>query len=139
MVVVNERDDLADDVAQASEAAVIDVRGLVMRYGPVQVLDGVDFTAARGEVLALLGPNGAGKTSTIEILEGFRMRSAGEVSVLGWIRPEPGSTGGRVSGSCCSPGATTASGRCVSCSVTWAATTRRTRPHSVPARVTLTS
>jgi ABC-2 type transport system ATP-binding protein len=62
---------------------VIDVRGLRMRYGSVDVLDGVDFTAARGEVLVLLGPNGAGKTTCIEILEGFRMRSAGEVSVLG--------------------------------------------------------
>ncbi|MFD2419517.1 ABC transporter ATP-binding protein [Amycolatopsis pigmentata] len=54
-----------------------------MRYGTNDVLKGVDFTARRGEVLALLGPNGAGKTTTIEILEGFRMRSAGEVSVLG--------------------------------------------------------
>jgi len=54
-----------------------------MRYGSTEVLNGVDFTAHRGEVLALLGPNGAGKTTTIEILEGFRMRSAGHVSVLG--------------------------------------------------------
>jgi ABC-2 type transport system ATP-binding protein len=66
-----------------SEDPVIDVRGLRMRYGPVDVLDRVEFTAHRGEVLVLLGPNGAGKTTTIEILEGFRMRSAGEVSVLG--------------------------------------------------------
>jgi ABC-2 type transport system ATP-binding protein len=62
---------------------VIDVRDLRMRYGAKDVLDGVSFTAHRGEVLALLGPNGAGKTTTIEILEGFRMRSAGQVSVLG--------------------------------------------------------
>jgi ABC-2 type transport system ATP-binding protein len=54
-----------------------------MRYGTKDVLTGVSFSAHRGEVLALLGPNGAGKTTTIEILEGFRMRSAGEVSVLG--------------------------------------------------------
>jgi ABC-2 type transport system ATP-binding protein len=54
-----------------------------MHYGPAQVLRGVEFTARAGEVLALLGPNGAGKTTTIEILEGFRMRSAGEVRVLG--------------------------------------------------------
>src|ERR671911_670323 len=68
----------------AEEAgAVIDVRGLRMRYGSVDVLKGVEFAARRGEVLALLGPNGAGKTTTIEILEGFRMRSAGEVRVLG--------------------------------------------------------
>ncbi|WP_221456469.1 ABC transporter ATP-binding protein [Saccharothrix tamanrassetensis] len=54
-----------------------------MRYGTVDVLHGVDFTAERGEVVALLGPNGAGKTTTIEILEGFRMPSAGQVRVLG--------------------------------------------------------
>lgn len=54
-----------------------------MRYGTVDVLDGVDVRARRGEVLALLGPNGAGKTTTVEILEGFRRRSAGEVRVLG--------------------------------------------------------
>ncbi|MGI5211901.1 ABC transporter ATP-binding protein [Plantactinospora sp. CA-290183] len=54
-----------------------------MRYGTTDVLTGVSFTARPGEVLALLGPNGAGKTTTIEILEGFRMRSAGEVTVLG--------------------------------------------------------
>src|SRR5689334_5581040 len=62
---------------------VLDVRDLRMRYGSTDVLDGVSFTARTGEVLALLGPNGAGETTTIEILEGFRMRSAGEVSVLG--------------------------------------------------------
>lgn len=62
---------------------VLQVRDLQMSYGSSQVLKGVDFTARRGEVLALLGPNGAGKTTTIEILEGFRGRSAGEVDVLG--------------------------------------------------------
>jgi len=54
-----------------------------MRYGPVDVLDGVAFSVERGEVVTLLGPNGAGKTTTIEILEGFREPSAGEVSVFG--------------------------------------------------------
>ncbi|MEU3606819.1 ABC transporter ATP-binding protein [Streptomyces sp. NPDC035033] len=54
-----------------------------MNYGSTAVLHGVDFRVARGEVVALLGPNGAGKTTTIEILEGFRLRSAGEVRVLG--------------------------------------------------------
>jgi ABC-2 type transport system ATP-binding protein len=67
----------------AGEGVVIDVRGLRMRYGSVDVLRGVEFVARRGEVLVLLGPNGAGKTTTIEILEGFRIRSAGEVRVLG--------------------------------------------------------
>jgi ABC-2 type transport system ATP-binding protein len=54
-----------------------------MRYGTREVLDGVDLDVRRGEVLALLGPNGAGKSTTIEILEGFRRRSGGRVSVLG--------------------------------------------------------
>ncbi|MBR7834546.1 ABC transporter ATP-binding protein [Actinospica durhamensis] len=62
---------------------VLDVCDLRMRYGKVDVLTGVSFTARRGEVLVLLGPNGAGKTTTIEVLEGFRLRSAGRVSVLG--------------------------------------------------------
>jgi ABC-2 type transport system ATP-binding protein len=62
---------------------VLDVSDLRMRYGQTDVLAGVSFAAGRGEVLALLGPNGAGKTTTIEIFEGFRMRSAGRVSVLG--------------------------------------------------------
>jgi ABC-2 type transport system ATP-binding protein len=62
---------------------VIDVRDLRMRYRSQEVLRGVDFTARRGEVVVLLGPNGAGKTTTIEVLEGFRMRSAGDVTVLG--------------------------------------------------------
>jgi ABC-2 type transport system ATP-binding protein len=69
-------------VAEAGEL-VLDVRELRMRYGQADVLDGVTFAARRGEVLTLLGPNGAGKTTTVEILEGFRMRSAGQVSVLG--------------------------------------------------------
>ncbi|WP_055715867.1 ABC transporter ATP-binding protein [Streptomyces torulosus] len=62
---------------------VIDVRDLRMRYRGQDVLKGVSFSCRRGEVVVLLGPNGAGKTTTIEVLEGFRMRSAGEVTVLG--------------------------------------------------------
>lgn len=69
---------------------VISVRDLRMRYGTQDVLDGVEFDVHRGEVIALLGPNGAGKTTTIEILEGFRARSGGEVRVLG----EDPATGG---------------------------------------------
>ena len=63
--------------------SVVEVRDLRMRYGTADVLDGVSFDVRRGEVITLLGPNGAGKTTTIEILEGFRIRSAGAVSVLG--------------------------------------------------------
>ena len=62
---------------------VLTVDGLRMRYGGTDVLHDVSFSARQGEVLALLGPNGAGKTTTIEILEGFRLRSAGRVDVLG--------------------------------------------------------
>src|SRR5580704_12362463 len=62
-----------------------EVRDLRMRYGTTDVLDGIDFDIRTGEVVALLGPNGAGKTTTIEILEGFRARSAGRVSVLGAV------------------------------------------------------
>ncbi|MFE3022827.1 ABC transporter ATP-binding protein [Nocardia tengchongensis] len=65
------------------EGVVLNVEKLRMRYGGTDVLHEVTFQARRGEVLVLLGPNGAGKTTTIEILEGFRARSAGGVSVLG--------------------------------------------------------
>jgi ABC-2 type transport system ATP-binding protein len=78
----------------AGDGTVLDVRDLRMRYGTNDVLKGVSFQAHRGEVLALLGPNGAGKTTTIEILEGFRMRSAGEVAVLG-VDPARGDEGWR--------------------------------------------
>ena len=61
----------------------IDVQGLVMRYDDFTAVDGVDLHVEEGEILAFLGPNGAGKTSTIEILEGFRDRTSGNVSVLG--------------------------------------------------------
>jgi ABC-2 type transport system ATP-binding protein len=61
----------------------IEVRGLRKRYGEFEAVRGVDFAVRRGEVFGLLGPNGAGKTTTVEILEGYRERTAGEVSVLG--------------------------------------------------------
>src|SRR4051794_22701263 len=67
----------------AHPQAAVTVTDLRMRYGSNDVLHGVTFTIQRGEVLVLLGPNGAGKTTTIEILEGFRLPSAGQVSVLG--------------------------------------------------------
>jgi ABC-2 type transport system ATP-binding protein len=69
--------------ASGHEDVAIDVDGLRMRYGATDVLHDVTFRARRGEVLCILGPNGAGKTTTIEILEGFRARSAGRVEVLG--------------------------------------------------------
>jgi ABC-2 type transport system ATP-binding protein len=63
--------------------SAISVRGLRKSYGDVEAVRGVDLEVAPGEVFALLGPNGAGKTTTVEILEGHRQRSAGEVRVLG--------------------------------------------------------
>jgi ABC-2 type transport system ATP-binding protein len=67
---------------RVSEAA-ISVRGLRKRYGDREVVRGIDLEVAPGEVFGFLGPNGAGKTTTVEILEGYRSRDAGEVSVLG--------------------------------------------------------
>jgi ABC-2 type transport system ATP-binding protein len=61
----------------------ISVRGLRKSYGGLEAVRGVDFDIAQGEVFGLLGPNGAGKTTTVEILEGYRTRDAGEVTVLG--------------------------------------------------------
>jgi len=66
-----------------SDAPAIEVRGLSKRYGEYEAVRGIDITVARGEVFGLLGPNGAGKTTTVEILEGYRARTAGSVSVLG--------------------------------------------------------
>ena len=65
------------------------VRDLQKRYGSFTAVDGVSFDIAEGETFALLGPNGAGKSTTIEILEGYRNRSGGEVSVLG-VDPQVG-------------------------------------------------
>ncbi len=62
---------------------VISVRGLRKSYGPVEAVRGVDLEVRQGEVFAFLGPNGAGKTTTVEILEGYRQRSGGDVEVLG--------------------------------------------------------
>jgi ABC-2 type transport system ATP-binding protein len=67
----------------ATSGPVIDAVDLRMRYGSADALRGVTVHVDRGEVVALLGPNGAGKTTTIEILEGFRPRSAGRAAVLG--------------------------------------------------------
>jgi ABC-2 type transport system ATP-binding protein len=61
----------------------IRVSGLRKRYGDFEAVRGVSFEVRRGEVFGLLGPNGAGKTTTVEILEGYRERSAGDVTVLG--------------------------------------------------------
>lgn len=67
----------------------ITVAGLRKSYGATEAVRGISFEVAEGEVFALLGPNGAGKTTTVEILEGYRSRDAGSVSVLG-MDPERG-------------------------------------------------
>lgn len=66
-----------------AESPAIAVKNLHKSYGSNEAVGGIDFEVARGEVFGFLGPNGAGKTTTIEILEGYRRRSSGEVSVLG--------------------------------------------------------
>jgi ABC-2 type transport system ATP-binding protein len=70
--------------------SAISVRGLHMSYGNLEAVRGVDFEIHEGEVFGLLGPNGAGKTTTVEILEGYRRRTAGEVTVLGHDPQDPG-------------------------------------------------
>ena len=72
---------------------VISVRGLRMSYGDFEAVRGIDVDVHRGEIFAFVGPNGAGKTTTVEILEGYRKRSGGDVDVL---RPSSVSTAGRV-------------------------------------------
>jgi ABC-2 type transport system ATP-binding protein len=62
---------------------VITVQGLHKSYGEFEAVRGIDLDVARGEIFAFVGPNGAGKTTTVEILEGYRQRTKGEVSVLG--------------------------------------------------------
>ena len=78
-------------ITSARTEPVISVRGLVKCYDSHQAVAGIDFQVRRGEIFAFLGPNGAGKTTTVEILEGFRSRTAGEVSVLG---QDPATAGG---------------------------------------------
>jgi ABC-2 type transport system ATP-binding protein len=71
-----------DNLARVASPA-IEVTDLRKAYGPVEAVRGLSFEVGRGEVFGLLGPNGAGKTTTVEILEGYRRRSAGDVRVLG--------------------------------------------------------
>src|SRR3954453_3860304 len=74
---------MTSDAAGAPPGPAIEVMGLRKAYDRLEALRGIAFRVARGEVYGLLGPNGAGKTTTVEILEGYRARSAGSVTVLG--------------------------------------------------------
>jgi len=67
-----------------ASSPAIEVRDLRKSYGELEAVRGIEFSVQRGEIYGLLGPNGAGKTSTVEILEGYRERSSGSVSVLGF-------------------------------------------------------
>ena len=69
--------------SQPTTEPALSLLGLRKSYGEVEAVRGIDLEVERGEIFAFLGPNGAGKTTTVEILEGFRPRSSGEVSVLG--------------------------------------------------------
>ena len=78
-----------------SNAPAIEVRGLVKNYGSKSAVAGIDLQVENGEIFALLGPNGAGKTTTVEILEGYRNATAGEVKVLGFDPATKGEAGQR--------------------------------------------
>lgn len=67
-----------------NDQLAIEVRDLCKRYGDLEAVRGISFSVRRGEVFGLLGPNGAGKTTTVEILEGYRERTSGQVTVLGF-------------------------------------------------------
>lgn len=71
----------------------IQIKGLVKKYGDKFAVAGIDLTVAKGEIFALLGPNGAGKTTTVEILEGFRNLTSGEVKVLDFDPATKGEAG----------------------------------------------
>ena len=78
-----------------SNAPAIEIRGLVKKYGSKAAVAGIDLQVENGEIFALLGPNGAGKTTTVEILEGYRNATSGEVRVLGFDPATKGESGQR--------------------------------------------
>jgi len=76
-----------------SNTPAIEIKSLVKMYGDKCAVNGINLTVAKGEIFALLGPNGAGKTTTVEILEGFRDATSGEVKVLDFDPATPGAAG----------------------------------------------
>ena len=91
-IVSKVRQDVAMTISTSSEFA-IEINGLTKHYGDKVAVAGIDLTVAKGEIFALLGPNGAGKTTTVEILEGFRNLSSGEIKVLGFDPATKGEAG----------------------------------------------
>ncbi len=92
---------------RVSTTPAIEVHGLRKAYGEHEAVRGIDFAVGRGEVFGLLGPNGAGKTTTVEILEGYRMRDGGAVTVLGFDPRAASARCANVSGSSCRAAAST--------------------------------
>ena len=90
------RQDVAMNTSTSSKIApqiAIEIKGLVKKYGDKYAVNGIDLAVAQGEIFALLGPNGAGKTTTVEILEGFRNLTSGEVKVLDFDPATKGAAG----------------------------------------------
>lgn len=82
-------DQASDEIGYNNSVHAIEIKGLFKSYGDLKAVNGLDLTVRAGEVFCFLGPNGAGKTTTVEILEGYRKRDSGDVSVLGYD-PENG-------------------------------------------------
>ena len=95
---------------------VIEVTDLTKSYGNVHAVRGVSFSVDEGECLAVLGPNGAGKTTTVEILEGYRTRDSGAVTVLGMDPAHGGTELRQRSASCCRSAASSRTSRSPRCS-----------------------
>ena len=123
---------VATAVPAVDDDTVIDVRGLRMRYGTNDVLDGVGFTVGKGEVVALLGPERRGQDHHDRDPRGLpdALGRRGDRCSASTRRTAT-KPGGPASASCCSPGATTASGGSASCSRTSAATTPPTRTDAI--------
>jgi len=79
--------------SKSTPEIAIEINGLIKKYGDKFAVAGIDLTVAKGEIFALLGPNGAGKTTTVEILEGFRNLTSGEVKVLDFDPATKGEAG----------------------------------------------
>ena len=83
----------ASTESKSTSEIAIEIKGLVKKYGDKFAVAGIDLKVAKGEIFALLGPNGAGKTTTVEILEGFRNLTSGEVKVLDFDPATKGEAG----------------------------------------------